>query len=48
MSPPAARSDAWWRAGIADAVERYPAVEPRPAAYEAARSPRNSRGATRA
>jgi hypothetical protein len=39
----------WWRAGLADAVERAP--EPRAAAapgYEAAPSPRSTRGATRA
>jgi hypothetical protein len=47
VSPPSGR-DEWWRAGIADAVERSPAVEPRAAAYDAARSPRNTRGATRA
>jgi hypothetical protein len=48
VGPRAGACNAWWHAGIADAVERYPAVQPRPAAYEAARSPRNTRGAMRA
>lgn len=38
----------WWRAGLAEAVDRVPAGRPRPSAYEAARSPRSTRGATRA
>jgi hypothetical protein len=38
---------AWWRAGVDDALERAPdgAVRVR---YRAARSPRSTRGATRA
>lgn len=39
---------AWWRAGVAEAVEGR-SVVPRPGrAYDAARSPRRTRGATRA
>ena len=37
-------ASAWWRAGVADALERTPAGP----AYDAARSPRSTRGATRA
>lgn len=38
----------WWRAGLLDAVARYP-TWPTPARpYEAAPSPRSNRGATRA
>lgn len=39
---------AWWRAGLAEAVERSPAVVLRSPVYEAAPSPRSTRGATRA
>jgi hypothetical protein len=39
---------AWWRSGIVDAHDRAPAESPRPSAYEAARSPRSTLGATRA
>lgn len=38
----------WWRAGLADALERAPSDAPRPSAYEAVRSPRSTLGATRA
>ena len=41
---PRQRASAWWRAGVADALERTPG-RPR---YDAARSPRSTRGATRA
>ncbi len=40
-------ASAWWRAGVAEALERTPnGVGPE--RYEAARSPRSTRGATRA
>ena len=41
------RGSAWWRAGVEEAVEQAPleVVAPR---YDAARSPRSTRGATRA
>jgi hypothetical protein len=55
---PVAERSAWWSAGLADAVDRGPsqssAVEPGVAhrdvarLYDAARSPRSTRGATRA
>ena len=38
----------WWRAGLDEALERAPSDPPRPSAYEAVRSPRRTRGATRA
>lgn len=38
----------WWRAGLEDALDRAPGDRPRPAAYEATRPPRSTRGATRA
>ena len=38
----------WWRAGLVDALESAPSDAPRPSAYEAARSPRSTLGATRA
>jgi hypothetical protein len=38
---------AWWSAGLAETLEPGPAA-PRPSAYEAVRSPRSTRGATRA
>jgi hypothetical protein len=38
---------AWWRAGLAEALERTPDGSD-PARYDAARSPRSTRGATRA
>ena len=44
-SPP---GDAWWRAGLAEAVDREPSAPFRPPSYEAAPSPRSTRGATRA
>ena len=40
-------ASAWWRAGVVEALERTPAVSD-PARYDAARSPRSTRGATRA
>ena len=40
-------ASAWWRAGVAEALERTPDGVV-PARYEAARSPRSTRGATRA
>jgi hypothetical protein len=48
VTPGAPRRDcAWWRAGVEEAVEQAPleVVAPR---YDAARSPRSTRGATRA
>jgi hypothetical protein len=42
---------AWWRAGLEEAHARRPppaATRQAPPAYEAAPSPRNTRGATRA
>ena len=42
---------AWWHAGVADAVDRAVRSAPAPAGrsrYDAARSPRSTRGATRA
>ena len=42
-----ANSSAWWRAGLEEALDRTP-VETGAARYDAARSPRNTRGATRA
>jgi hypothetical protein len=41
-------ASAWWKAGVADAIERAPALVAGPRAYDAARSPRSTRGATRA
>jgi hypothetical protein len=39
----------WWHAGLDDAVERAPAqLDAAPTGYDAAPSPRSSRGATRA
>jgi hypothetical protein len=38
----------WWQAGLADAADRAPARVVVPLAYDAARSPRRTRGATRA
>ena len=40
--------DRWWRAGLAEAIERDPSWPTPPRPYEAARSPRSTRGATRA
>ena len=37
----------WWRVGVAEALDRAPDGVV-PARYEAARSPRSTRGATRA
>ena len=42
-----ANGSAWWRAGVEEALDRTP-VEMGAARYDAARSPRNTRGATRA
>ena len=50
LAPPR-RPDArpWWRAGLEDAISRAPSVaSAAPLRYEAARSPRSTRGATRA
>ena len=44
---PVANRSAWWRAGVEEALGRAP-VERGPARYDAARSPRRTRGATRA
>ena len=41
-------SSAWWQAGVLEALGRAPSDGPRPSAYEAARSPRRTLGATRA
>ena len=38
----------WWRAGLADAVERAPELRPAESRYDAALSLRSTRGATRA
>lgn len=38
----------WWRDGLADAVERGPVAPDAPTPYDAAPSPRRTRGATRA
>ncbi len=40
-------ASAWWQAGVAEAHERTPDGSD-PARYDAARSPRSTRGATRA
>ena len=42
-----AAGSAWWRAGVAEALERTPEGV-LPSRYDAARSPRSTRGATRA
>ena len=42
-----ANSSAWWRAGVEEALGRA-SVETGADRYEAARSPRSTRGATRA
>ncbi len=36
----------WWRAGLVEAIERYPSWPTPPQIYEAAPSPRSTRGAT--
>ena len=41
------RVSAWWRAGVEEAAERAP-FEVVASRYDAARSPRSTRGATRA
>ncbi len=46
-SPTAERS-AWWSAGLAEAVERGLPPGDGPSPYDMARSPRSTRGATRA
>jgi hypothetical protein len=38
----------WWRAGLDEALGHVPDSTPRPSDYEAVRSPRSTRGATRA
>ena len=40
--------DSWWRAGLAEAIERDPSWPTPARPYEAAPSPRSTRGATRA
>jgi hypothetical protein len=40
--------NAWWRDGLVEATERCPSWPPPPLPYEAAPSPRSTRGATRA
>jgi hypothetical protein len=40
--------NAWWRAGIVDAIERDPSWPTPALPYEVAPSPRSTRGATRA
>jgi hypothetical protein len=40
-------TSAWWRAGVADAIDGAP-MKVAGRAYDAARSPRSTRGATRA
>ena len=44
LTPP----NAWWRAGLAEAIERDPSWPTPARPYEAAPSPRRMRGATRA
>ena len=39
---------AWWQAGLADAIARAPEPQDADEPYDAARSPRRTRGATRA
>ena len=46
-SDPIPNGSAWWRAGVEEALGRAP-VETGAARYDAARSPRSTRGATRA
>jgi hypothetical protein len=46
-SAPVSNSSAWWRAGVEEALDRTP-VETGAARYDATRSPRRTRGATRA
>ena len=43
-----AAASGWWRAGLAEAIERAPTRPEVTRRYEAARSPRSTRGATRA
>jgi hypothetical protein len=45
---PTAERSAWWSAGLAAAVERGLPSGDEPSPYDAARSPRSTRGATRA
>ena len=42
------QGDAWWRAGLADALSGTPTSVAEPATYKAARSPRKTCGAARA
>ena len=42
------KPNAWWRDGLVEAIERYPSWPTPPQRYEAAPSPRSTRGATRA
>jgi len=46
-SDPIPNGSAWWRAGVEEALGRL-SVETGAARYDAARSPRSTRGATRA
>ena len=49
QAPVAGARGPWWQAGLDDAVERAPVKpEAAPPGYEAAPSPRSSRGAARA
>jgi hypothetical protein len=41
-------SSPWWRAGLDEALGHAPMGPPRQSGYEAVRSPRRTRGATRA
>jgi hypothetical protein len=45
---PTAERSAWWSAGLAEAVERGLPQGDGPSPYDVARSPRSTRGATRA
>ena len=45
---PCPAGSAWWRAGLAETLARETWSPRRPPAYEAAPSPRSTRGATRA
>jgi hypothetical protein len=45
---PTAERSAWWSAGLAEAVESGLGPADKPSSYDVARSPRSTRGATRA